>query len=171
MMYRRRSDELGVLAQFSKGLNPELVNSILDSNIWDKPGMQFLRSDNDSINKAEFVILCLIMMDKVRTRDIYQVSKTFDYLTTVVKGRISNADGHVSPSRNSDLSQMSMGSVLFNPYDPDFDQEWWKRGDPSIAISQSSTALNAVLRNSEVEDLRMSQRSVKSSAHDKLDQL
>ncbi len=78
LVVKSKQSELRVMMQFGGKLSEETLRSIMANDFFDRNGN--LRQNDESVNKAEFILMLLSMMNKVNDKDILICSKIFDLL-------------------------------------------------------------------------------------------
>lgn len=77
-LMREKKTELEVLMQFGTELSEEQLTMIQSSELIN--ALPKLRKSRDRVEKSEFVLILLQLMDKVQDTDIVYISEIFDAL-------------------------------------------------------------------------------------------
>eukprot|EP00602_Paraphysomonas_sp_CaronLab_P011365 CAMPEP_0185041920 /NCGR_PEP_ID=MMETSP1103-20130426/41809_1 /TAXON_ID=36769 /ORGANISM="Paraphysomonas bandaiensis, Strain Caron Lab Isolate" /LENGTH=407 /DNA_ID=CAMNT_0027581861 /DNA_START=391 /DNA_END=1614 /DNA_ORIENTATION=+ len=87
LIVKSKQNELRVMTQFGGELSEETLRGILNNDFFER--IPDLRQKSNSINKGEFILMVLCMMNKVHDKDVIIVSKVFDMLDAGKEGVLS----------------------------------------------------------------------------------
>jgi len=87
ILLRQKSNEVKVMEQFKLGLSERMLTAILQDKTL--PSVPHLQQDPSRLQKSEFVLLLLVMMDKLSLPDLVLTSSIFQKLDILQEGSLS----------------------------------------------------------------------------------
>ena len=87
ILLRQKSSEVKVMEQFKLGLSERMLAAILQDKTL--PSVPHLQQDPSRLQKSEFVLLLLVMMDKLSVPDLVLASSIFQKLDILHEGSLS----------------------------------------------------------------------------------
>eukprot|EP00602_Paraphysomonas_sp_CaronLab_P010331 CAMPEP_0185021508 /NCGR_PEP_ID=MMETSP1103-20130426/4199_1 /TAXON_ID=36769 /ORGANISM="Paraphysomonas bandaiensis, Strain Caron Lab Isolate" /LENGTH=361 /DNA_ID=CAMNT_0027553073 /DNA_START=448 /DNA_END=1533 /DNA_ORIENTATION=- len=87
LLVKSKQNELRVMTQFGGELSEETLRGILTDNFFER--IPDIRQKSTSINKGEFILMVLGMMNKIHDKDVIIASKVFDILDEAKEGVLS----------------------------------------------------------------------------------
>jgi hypothetical protein len=148
---RNKKIELQVMMQFGTQLNEAQLRSIRDNELSKMiPG---LRRDTAKIEKSEFVLIMLKLMNKLSVVDVAYISEIFDALDQNSDGFLSSAmmQAQIEEAQARAVDPSSLGSVIAGTAPGGVPMPWDRKNrnyaavlDGNVAVDVDTEVLNSM---------------------------